>query len=188
MHDWLRSGYVPYPQDSYRSPPYLRDLKCPSDARRRWVRLPHSSAGLPGAGGVSRRAGTWRLAMSAARCPPDGASKPAGVHSQSTGESRSLRMAGYGISTRNCTSGLYQFLGCRAVPTSPTCIAVWCRHHRLVSVVRSVTDGLTDDRGASAPTWRKECLHWPVLQASTTCHPREFLDSLSRPRTMVINL
>ena len=33
------------------------------------------------------------------------------------------------------------------MPMSPTCIAVWCRYQRLMSIARRVADPLTDDRG-----------------------------------------
>jgi len=33
------------------------------------------------------------------------------------------------------------------VRTSSVCVTVWCRYQRLVSLVRRVTDPLTDDRG-----------------------------------------
>lgn len=31
--------------------------------------------------------------------------------------------------------------------TSSACVAIWCRYQRLVSIVRRITDPLTDDRG-----------------------------------------
>lgn len=61
--------------------------------------------------------------------------------------------------------------------TSPACVTIWCRYQRLVSVVRRVTDPLTDDRGDLSAY-----LAQGVLALASTTSPYGCPQSLTRSR------